>query len=168
MKYCPNCHSENDDDVLYCESCGVRFPIDKKSYLKVVIISILAAVVVLTLLTVAFFYYKSIAKSPKRQKVESIVANDLKLFKEKKYGVVYNQLADSDRNQVSKKEWIKRSKKVADYAGDIQSTKVLSVKYFSKDKSVIIVDLEIKFAKLKQPVKSSVFYIKENGRYKQT
>lgn len=87
----------------------------------------------------------------------------LDLYKSQDYAGVYEQLAASDKAQVSKDEWLLRSTRLESTLGTMTAYTIGDLWYFDPDHSVIAADVEATFDRAKEPVTTTWFFVLENG-----
>lgn len=170
MKTCPHCGNSNPDTHAFCDSCGHSLAANRFRAKKTIFTLAAMVIIVAAVAAVSFFAVsgRGVALSQQRRQIEKAAADDNELFKAQKYARIYQGLANADRKQVSQAEWIKRSKAVEGFAGKLKDYRVISVKSLTKAKSVVIVEIEANFSKLKKPAHTSMFYKRENGRWRQS
>jgi hypothetical protein len=182
---CPGCGQRFDGGTNFCEACGTRLVADGQPVVgasdaavppgktrrgwKLAGLAVAVAVVLAALGVGGYLAYRRFAapRTPEQQ-AQTSAASDLELFKTRDYKTHYAALAASDQKQVDEAEWVRRCQEVEKAFGAVQSYEVVASRFLDTSETIVAVDLDIQFSNQKAPVRSTVFYVKDGGTWRQS
>jgi Flp pilus assembly protein TadG len=176
MKICPHCSATNDDKTWTCASCGTALaqvapvqsaaPGHKRGGLGLALGA--GAAVLLVLVVFAVALSSTARPAAAIGDAGAAAAQDIQRLQSRDYAGSYGGLANSDRAAVSVDEWTARCKEVEALAGTIESYKVIGTDFLDAAHEITVVNVEVKFSGSPSPLRTSMFYVTEDGHLKQS